>query len=64
MRKLSRIFAVTLLTALSSAPALSANEVNELGAATPAPQADAASPWPVQVTGNGRTFLIYQPQVD
>ncbi len=64
MSKLSRIFVITLLTALSSAPALAANEVTELGAATPAPQADAASPWPVQVTGNGRTFLIYQPQVD
>ena len=24
----------------------------------------AASPWPVQLTDNGRSFLVYQPQVD
>jgi hypothetical protein len=68
MRKLSRIFAVTLATALVPVLAGAADEVIELGAAAPAQLADASSqvalPWPVQVTGDGRSFLMYQPQVD
>jgi hypothetical protein len=76
MSKLSRVFAitrifVTILAAsfsLWSVVAPAADEVVEPGDASSAQQTDAASPvsppWPVQVTDNGRTFLIYQPQVD
>ena len=76
MSKLSRdfampgIFAVTLAASfsLSSVVSAAADEVIELGEAASAQQTAAASPvsspWPVQVSDNGRTFLIYQPQVD
>lgn len=67
---MTRIF-VTILAAsfsLWSVVAPAENEVVELGDASSTQQTDAASPvsspWPVQVTDNGRTFLIYQPQVD
>src|SRR5258706_13489431 len=67
MRKLSRIPVVALaaLFALSSIVVSAADEAIESADASPAQPADAASsPWPVQVTDEGRTFLIYQPQVD
>ena len=76
MSKLSRVVAMTRVLAmilaasfsLSSFVVLAADGVVERGDASSAQQADAvssvSSPWPVQVTDNGRTFLIYQPQVD
>jgi hypothetical protein len=76
MSKLSRIFvtvrmlAMTLAASflLSSVVVPAAEEVVELGDGSSPQPTDAASPvsspWPVQVTDNGRTFLIYQPQVD
>ncbi len=68
MSKLSRIFAVTLATAfsLSSMMVRAASEADGRVDALSAQQHDAAAPapWPVQVVDSGRTFLIYQPQVD
>lgn len=76
MSELSRGFAVTRIFvmilassfSLSSIVVPAADEGVDPGDAPSAQQADAASPvsspWPVQVTDNGRTFLIYQPQVD
>ena len=76
MSKLSRVFAITRIFvtvfvasfSLSAVVVSAANEVVELGDASSSQSTDAASPvsspWPVQVTDNGRTFLIYQPQVD
>ncbi len=70
MSKLSSIFALTLSALISLSPILTvaaeeadeaADEVSEQPAQADSP---VASPWPVQVTDNGRTFLIYQPQVD
>ncbi len=52
---------------LWSVVAPAADEVLEPGDAPSAQQTAApavSSPWPVRVTDNGRTFLIYQPQVD
>ena len=76
MSKLSRVFAVTkiftttlaLAFSMSSVVVPAADEVVEPGEASSAQPTDApspeSSPWPVQVTDKGRTFLIYQPQVD
>ncbi len=80
MSKLSSVFAVTRLFAatlfaaalaasfsLWSVVAPAADEVLEPGDVTSAQQTAASSvssPWPVQVIENGRTFLIYQPQID
>jgi hypothetical protein len=76
MSKLSRNFALTrifilILAApfsLSSVVVPAADEVVEPDGASSLQPTEAASPesspWPVQVTDNGRTFLIYQPQVD
>jgi hypothetical protein len=67
MSKLSRIPAVALaaLFALSSIVVRAADEAIESADESSAQPADAASsPWPVQVTDDGRTFLIYQPQID
>ncbi len=70
MSKLSRIIATVLAASFSLSVVVvsAADEAFELGDASSAQRADAASPvsspWPVQVTDNGRTFLIYQPQVD
>ena len=68
MSKLSRIFAVTLATAflLSSMMVRAADEADGSVEALSAQQLDAAAPapWPVQAVDSGRTFLIYQPQVD
>ena len=80
MSKLSRVFAVTrmgvmilfagtltALVSLWSVVAPAADEVLELGNAPSALQSapsPVSSPWPVQVVDNGRTFLIYQPQID
>ena len=68
MSKLSRIFAVALATAfsLSSMMGQAASEADGRVDALSAQQLDAAAaaPWPVQAVDSGRTFLIYQPQVD
>jgi hypothetical protein len=76
MSKLSRIFVMTRIVTMTLATSFSlwsvvvpaADHAAEPADAPSAQQTDAASPasspWPVQVTDNGRTFLIYQPQVD
>ena len=73
MSKLSSDFAVpgwvamTLTVAFLLSPVVvpAADEIVETGDASSIRQAPAmSSPWPIQVTDNGRTFLIYQPQVD
>ena len=71
MSKLSGILTAILAASFSLCPIVALainNEVVELGGAASAQQAGAdfaaSSRWPVQVTDNGRTFQIYQPQVD
>ena len=70
MSKLSRVFAIGLAASfsLSSIVVPAADEVVGPGDASSGQPTDVAqplsSPWPLQVTDNGRTFLIYQPQVD
>ena len=76
MSKLSRFFALTrhfsltlaISFPLSLAGVSAAEEAVESEEASSEQQVDAASPapspWPVRVTDNGRTFLIYQPQID
>ena len=71
MSKLSGIFTAILAASFSLGPVVAPaanNEVVDLGNAASTQQADAAfaapSPWPMQVTDNGRTFQIYQPQID
>ena len=74
MSKLSRTFAVTSIFVTSLAVSFSlwsavvnaANQVVESGVGPSAQLTAAAvpSPWPVQVSDGGRTFQIYQPQVD
>ena len=79
MSKLSSVLAVTRMSitalaasllSLSSVVVFAADKVVEPGEPGDAlyTQTEAASPvsspWPVHVTDNGRTFLIYQPQID
>ena len=63
------LFAMTLAASFSlwSVVSPAADEVPELGDTSSAPRTAASSVssrWPVQVIDNGRTFLIYQPQID
>jgi hypothetical protein len=68
MSKLSRVLALSLVgvVSLSSIMVRAANEAHDpVGALSARQLAEAApAPWPVQVTDQGLTFLIYQPQVD
>jgi hypothetical protein len=75
MSKLSRVFATSRIVTLTVAASFSlapvvvpaADRVIELGEAssTPPPAASSvSSPWPIQIVDYGRTFLIYQPQID
>src|SRR5258708_8856649 len=71
MSKLSGIFTAILAASFSLGPVVAPaanNEVVDLGNAASTQQPDAAfaapSPRPRQVTDNGRTFQIYQPQTD
>ncbi len=66
MSKLSGVLALSLaaMVSLSSIMVRAADGTNDPVDALSVPQPGATAPWPVQVTDNGRTFLIYQPQVD
>ena len=64
---LTRMFAMTLATAFSLSPVavLAADEAEETSSTqTGDPALSMPSPWPMKVNDSGRTFLIYQPQVD
>src|SRR5579859_1887322 len=68
MSKLSRVLALFLAALFSLSPVMvrAADEANDPVDAPLArePGAGEATLWPVRVTDNGRTFLIYQPQID